>query len=174
MIKLTTTHEELLKAIADNFFNNSEMPNRKVFRAEHSERINDLNFLEKAQVLLTDGDRYKISLKFLKSQLIWQKEKRITNKILKNLKVLYKNDPLAEFPIEKIIPKDEYALQPSGIKRALYYLREVGLIAGSRQDSSGSYIAISPHENVLLYDDIDAKIDESDDSAHTSLPLTEV
>lgn len=173
MTVLTETHKKIIQDIVEHFINNSEMPNRKVFRAEHAKHFNDINSLERAQVLQTDGDKLKISLKFFRNSSTWQKEKRITNKILKTLRLLYKNDQLAEFPIEQIVPKDEIALHPSGIKRALYYLREVGLTAGARQDSNGNYTAISPHENVLLYDDIDAKIDAPDNASHPGRTITE-
>lgn len=171
MNELTETHKRIIQALVEGFINTSEMPDRRVFRAEHSEHLADMNYLEKTQVLQTDAGKYKISLKFFKESNIWQKEKRVINKILKTLAILYKNNPLAEFPIASIIPKDEYALQPSGTKRALYFLREAGLLSGGRQDPKGDYSSVSPHEDVLIYDDIDKKIDAAQASVHEELAI---
>ncbi|MCG2725819.1 MAG: hypothetical protein L6420_06115 [Elusimicrobia bacterium] len=158
MNKLTKIHQGIIKDVVVDFINTGDMPNRKVFRAAHAEYLDDIDYLEKIQMLLYDGKKYKIPLGFFKDLDLWRKEKRIANKILKTLRRLYMSNPLAEFALEAIIPKDEIALQPLAVKRALYYLREVGLISGSRQDSNGNYTAISPHENVLRCEDIDKRI----------------
>lgn len=157
--KLTIIHKKILEDIVAEFINKCEMPNRKVFRVAHAGDLDDIDFMEKSGVLKTEGESYKIPLWFFKNTLQWQKEKRITNKILKNMRTLYLNDPLARFPVEHVVPRDEYALQPSGIKRALYYLREVGLISGGQLNTEGQYITVSPHENVIRVDDVDEVID---------------
>ncbi|MBU2574338.1 MAG: protein kinase [Elusimicrobia bacterium] len=171
MTEFTRKQKEIIQDIVVAFINTGVMPNRKVFRAEHAEYLDDIDLLEKTSAFQTDGDKYKIPLEFFKNTDSWPKERRIANKILKRLRELYLSNPLAEFPIEAVIPKEEIALQPSGVNRALHYLREVGLISGSHQDSKGNYLAISPHENVLRYEDIDKKISVADKSGQEQLPV---
>lgn len=169
MNELTEKHKEIIQEIIEDYINTAEMPNRKVFRAEHARYLDDIDVLEKISVLQYDRDRYKISLVLFKNYPLWQKEKVITNKILRRLRELYKSDPLAEFPIEMVIPKEGIALRPLSIKRALYYLWQAGFLSGFSQDSVGNYIKVLPHENVLRYDDIDKRIDEMEKSKQEQL-----
>lgn len=158
MDELTKTHKEIINDLIVDFINIGEMPNRKEFRVTHFKYLNDIDYLEKIQVLPSDIDKYKLPLGFFKEWNGWQKEKIFANKILKILRGIYMNNPHANFTLETIIPKDEIEFRRLAVKRALYYLRETGFISGYSQDSNGNYTSISPHENVLRCDDIDEKI----------------
>lgn len=158
------TRSDLLLEVIEEFINTGKTPNPVVFRADHAERIKEIDDLEARQLLQYGDGGYKVPLiEFQKSKL-WPRERRIANKILKKLKGLYRDDPLkTEFPMSLAAPDEEPGVDALDVRRAAYYLHEAGFLKCSpRLDAAGKCEAIAPSERVLHHDDIDAKIADNE------------
>lgn len=163
-MKQEEAQSDLLQEVIESFINTGKTPNPMVFRANHAERIREIDDLERRQLLQHSNGGYKVPLAEFQKSRLWPRERRIANKILKKLQALYKADPLkSEFPMDSAIPDDEPGVGALDIRRAAYYLCEAGFLRfDPRFDASDKCEAIAPCEKVLHHDDIDAKIADNE------------